>query len=63
VVSPWHVGARLPDDGELRAELTALADDDASPVDAAEVAAATGLDRAALDTLAGRLAARPGSSA
>jgi citrate lyase beta subunit len=36
---------------------------DCGAVDAAEVAAATGLDRTALDALAGRDAARPGSSA
>jgi citrate lyase beta subunit len=36
---------------------------DCGAVDAAEVAAATGLDRAILDTLAGRVAADPGSNA
>jgi DNA-directed RNA polymerase specialized sigma24 family protein len=39
VVTPWHTGTGLPDDGELRAELTALAEDGLSPVDAAEAAA------------------------
>ena len=39
VVAPWYVGARLPDDAELRAELTALAEDGRSPVDPAEAAA------------------------
>jgi DNA-directed RNA polymerase specialized sigma24 family protein len=39
VATPWHVATRLPDDGELRAELTALAEDDLSPADAAAAAA------------------------
>jgi DNA-directed RNA polymerase specialized sigma24 family protein len=39
VVAPWHVGARLPDDAELRAELAALAEDGRSPLDPAEAAA------------------------
>jgi DNA-directed RNA polymerase specialized sigma24 family protein len=38
VTTPWYTGAGLPDDGELRAELTALAEDELSPVDAGEVA-------------------------
>ncbi len=40
VATPWHLGARLPDDGELRAELTALADDGGPTVEPAEAAAA-----------------------
>jgi DNA-directed RNA polymerase specialized sigma24 family protein len=39
VATPWHLGTRLPDDDELRAELTALADDDAGTVDPAQAAA------------------------
>lgn len=41
VATPWHLGARLPDDGELRAGLSALADDEVTTVDPAEVAADT----------------------
>jgi DNA-directed RNA polymerase specialized sigma24 family protein len=40
VAAPWHLGARPADDGELRAELTALADDEVEAADAAGAAAA-----------------------
>jgi DNA-directed RNA polymerase specialized sigma24 family protein len=39
VAAPWQLGARLPDDGDVRAELAALADDEAADVDPPSAAA------------------------